>query len=354
MRLKRYHPPGTPPGTLRPVEPGLAEKATMRVFDYDAQHVDEKIAKSAKECSEYVSSDTVTWIDVDRITDLDAIESLGKAFGLHPLALEDVLNVPQRPKLEEYEDHLFIALRMVSPNGALEPEQVSMFLGRNYVITFQERPGDCFDPVRDRIRKAGGRIREEGADYLAYALIDAVVDGYFPVLEAEGERVEELEEEVVGQPSQDTLRQIRDIRRDLMALRRSAWPQRDAINALVRGDTPLVTDTTRPYLRDCYDHIIQVIDVLETYRELAGGLMEVYLSSLSNKMNEVMKTLTVVAAIFIPLTFIAGVYGMNFNPERSRWNMPELNWAWGYPAVWVVMLAVLVGMLMLFRRKKWL
>ena len=355
MRIfRRYPPPGTPPGTLAPPEDRKVEKATIRVLDYGPDQVEEKVVQEVKECFAYVETDTVTWIDVDRIGDVETLKKLGEHFKLHPLALEDVSTVPQRPKVEEYENHLFIVARMISFDETLESEQASMFLGRNYLITFQERPGDCFDPVRNRIRKARGIIRKRGADYLAYALLDTLVDGYFPVLERLGERIEELEDEVVENPSQDTLQRIHGVKRDLLSLRRSVWPERDAINALLREETPLVDDATRTYLRDCYDHTIQVMDVVETYRELASGLMDVYLSSLSNKMNEVMRTLTVVATIFIPLTFIVGIYGMNFNPERSRWNMPELNWIWGYPAVWLVMLLVVFGMLIFFRRKKWL
>jgi magnesium transporter len=265
-----------------------------------------------------------------------------------------VLSVPQRPKVEEYEDHLFMITRMISFNGTLESEQVSLFLGRNYLITFQERPGDCFDPVRDRIRKSRGIIRKQGADYLAYALMDTLIDGYFPVLEAMGEGIEALEDEVMENPSQNTLQRIHEVKRSLLDLRRTAWPQREAISTLVREEMSLIRESTRTYLRDGYDHIIQVMDVVETYRELASGLMDVYLSSLSNRMNEVMKTLTIVATIFIPLTFVAGIYGMNFNPERSPWNMPELNWAWGYPTVWLVMIVVVFVMLVFFRRKEWL
>jgi len=352
--LKRYHPPGTPPGTLTALKDRGAEKATIRIFDYGPDHVEEKVVQQVEDCFPYIATDTVTWIDVDRIGDVEVIRKLGEQFKLHPLALEDVLNIPQRPKVEEYEDQLFIVTRMVSFNETMESEQVGMFLGRNYLITFQERPGDCFDPVRDRIRKNRGIIRKGGADYLAYVLMDALIDGYFPVLEVLGEQIEELENEVMESPSRATLQRIHDVKRDLLALRRLVWPEREAINTLLREKTPLINVTTRTYLRDCYDHTIQAMDVVETYRELASGLMDVYLSSLSNRMNEVMKTLTVVASIFIPLTFIVGIYGMNFNPERSPWNMPELNWAWGYPAVLLAMVVIVLGMLFFFRRKKWL
>ncbi|MFH1008818.1 MAG: magnesium/cobalt transporter CorA [Candidatus Latescibacterota bacterium] len=352
--LKRFHPPGTSPGTLTALEGRGTEKATIRIFDYGPDHLEEKIVQHVEDCFPYVGTDTVTWIDVDGIGEVEVIRKLGEQFKLHPLALEDVLNIPQRPKVEEYEDQLFIVTRMVSFNETMESEQVSMFLGRNYLITFQERPGDCFDPVRERIRKNKGIVRQGGADYLAYVLMDALIDGYFPALEVLGERIEELEDNVMENPSRETLHRIHDVKRDLLVLRRLVWPEREAINTLLREETPLINVATRTYLRDCYDHTIQVMDVVETYRELASGLMDVYLSSLSNRMNEVMKTLTVVATIFIPLTFIVGIYGMNFNSERSPWNMPELNWAWGYPAIWLVMVLVVLGMLHFFRRKEWL
>lgn len=352
--LKRYHPPGTLPGTLTALKDRGTEKAIIRVFDYGPDHVEEKVVQQVEECFPYVGTDTVTWIDVDRIGEVEVIRKLGEQFKLHPLALEDVLNIPQRPKVEEYGNHLFMVTRMVSFNTTMESEQVSMFLGRNYLITFQEHPGDCFDPIRDRIRKNGGIIRKQGADYLAYALMDALIDGYFPVLEALGEQIEGLEDEVIENPSRATVQRIHKVKRDLLDLRRSTWPQREAINTLIREATPLIKETTRTHLRDVYDHTIQSMDVVETYRELVSGLMEAYFSSLSNKMNEVMKTLTVVATIFIPLTFIVGIYGMNFNPERSPWNMPELNWAWGYPAVWLVILMVVLGMVWFFHRKEWL
>ena len=354
LKLKQHSDPGTPPGTLTPMEDRPPEKATIRVFDYTEDHLEERTVERVEECFPYVQTDTITWIDVDRIGDVDVVRTLGEHFNLHPLALEDVLHVPQRPKMETYENHLFIVTRMISFKEELDSEQVSMFLGKNYLITFQERPGDCFDPIRDRIRRARGIIRRRRAGYLAYALLDALVDGYFPVLEVMGERIEALEDEVVESPSPATLQRIHEVKGDLLGLRRSMWPQRDAVNALLREETPLIAEETRPYLRDCYDHTVQVMDVVESYREVASGLMDVYLSSLSHRMNEVMHTLTLVATIFIPLTFIAGIYGMNFNPEASRWNLPELNWAWGYPAVWGVMLLVAAGMLTYFRRKRWL
>jgi magnesium transporter len=237
---------------------------------------------------------------------------------------------------------------MLHYEHGVETEQVSIFLGPGFVITFQEHPGDCFDPIRDRIRKGKGQIRRQGADYLMYGILDAVIDGYFPFLEQLGEVVESLEDEVVEKPTRQTLNRVHEIKRDLLNIRRSVWPLREAINALIREESELVGETTRVYLRDCYDHAIQVLDVIETYRELAGGLMDVYLSSVSNKMNEVMKVLTIIATIFIPLTFMAGIYGMNFEA------MPELKWRWSYPVLWCLMVAIAAVMLILFRRKGWL
>ena len=278
-------------------------------------------------------------------------------FQLHPLVLEDVVNVPQRPKVEDYQDQLIIVTQMAVPKkgGGFWLEQVSFVLGKRYLLTVQEEPErDCFEPVRDRLRHNKGIVRQKGADYLTYALWDAIIDGYFPVLETYGESLEALEDEVVLNPTEPTLAKIYQIRRELLALRRAIWPQRDALNSLLRDECSLFKADTRPYLRDCYDHVVQIIDVIETYRELASGLMDVYLSAASNRMNEVMKLLTVISSIFIPLTFIAGIYGMNFNPDASPWNMPELNWYWGYPLCWGVMIAIAASLVYYFWRRGWL
>ena len=233
-------------------------------------------------------------------------------------------------------------------------EQFSLFLGPNFVLTFDEQPGDCFDPVRERVRRKHGRVREAGADYLAYALLDTIVDCYFPLLERYGEQLEDLEETIISQPNHTVVAAIHDIKRDLLSLRRAIWPQRETFNTLLRDKTPLLTDETRLHLRDCYDHTVQLIDLIETYRELGADLMDIYLSSVSNRTNETMRVLTVIATIFIPLTFIAGVYGMNFNAGTSPWNMPELGWYWGYPLVLGLMAMVAAGQLFFFWRKGWL
>jgi len=266
-----------------------------------------------------------------------------------------VLSVHQRPKIEQYGEYYFIVTRMVRLGEHLETEQLSLFLGKNFILTFQEgRPGDCLDLIRERIRQKGGRIREAGLDYLAYALLDAIVDCYFPILEEYGERLEAFEDEILTRPYGDTVARIHEIKRNLLTLRRAIWPQRETFNTLLRDELPLVTNETRLYLRDCYDHVTQLIDLIETYRELGADLIDVYLSSISNRTNEIMRVLTVISTIFIPLTFIAGVYGMNFNPSASPWNMPELNWFWGYPLSLLLMAVVAFGQLIFFRRRGWL
>jgi magnesium transporter len=297
----------------------------------------------------------VLWLNVEGLSDVSVLEKLGKHFGLHPLCLEDVINVPQRPKLEGYDDYDFLIFRMAMLQAELgDTEQVSLFLGPTYVLTFQERPGDVFEPVRQRLRQKRGKIRYCGADYLAYALLDAAIDGFFPLLEAIGDRLSTLEEAVLSTPTPQTLEQIYLVRRALTSLRRALWPAREAVHAMARGESKLVTEQTSLFLRDCYDHVLQVLDVLESYRDLASGLMDTYLSSQSYRMNEVMKVLTIIATLFIPLTFVAGIYGMNFDPGTSPWNMPELHWYWGYPFSLALMAGLAVLLLAFFRRKGWL
>jgi magnesium transporter len=269
--------------------------------------------------------------------------------------MEDVVNVHQRAKVEEYDGHLFLVVRvLLEGEKSLVTEQVSLFLGGGVLVTFQEHRDDPFDPVRERLRKGKGRIRAAGADYLAYALLDTVVDSYFPLLESLGDRLQVLEDEILDSPGKSTVAGIYQAKRDLLLMRRSIWPLREAISALLRGESDHVSPDTLIYLRDCYDHVVMVLDMVESYRDMTSGLMDFYLSSVSNRMNDVMRVLTVIATIFIPLTFVAGIYGMNFNPEASPYNMPELSWRWGYPAFWGVMVSVAVGMLIFFRRKGWL
>jgi magnesium transporter len=351
---QRYHKPGTAPGTLSPRDTPGAGPTKITVIDYGPDGVKEKQISKAEEVFPYRDSPTVTWINVEGLHDVKLIEKVGKHFGFHPLALEDVLNCGQRPKIEDYGSYHFLVMKsLLRKTEELQIEQISFFLANNYVITFQEVPGDSFEAVRERIRHGKGQIRKMGPDYLLYALIDALVDEFFPVLEAYGERVEELEDVVVLRPEPATLNEIHRIKRELLLLRRTAFPEREVINALQREEAHLIRPETRVFLRDCYDHTIQVLDMIETYRDLASGLLEVYLSSLSNRLNEVMKVLTIISTIFIPLSFIAGVYGMNFNPQASPLNMPELNWVFGYPFA-LGLMAVLAGALVIyFRRKGW-
>lgn len=344
-----YDQPGSIPGTLSIEED--ASPSILILIDYQADHAIRRQVKSPEECHPFLDKESVSWVDVQGLGSEDILQRLGRVFHLHPLVLEDVVNVPQRPKVEEHADQLVIITRMVmlKPNQeGFISEQVSFVLGKYYLLTVQEEPEyDSFDPVRERIRTNKGTIRSAGPDYLAYALLDATIDGFFPVLEDYGERIEALEDEVIDHPTRETLNKIHQVRRELLSLRRSIWPQREALNKLIRDKSTLISPDVQIYLRDCYDHVIQLLDMVETYRELTSSLMDVYLSSVSNRMNEIMKILTVISTIFIPLTFIVGVYGMNFK------NMPELSWRWGYPLVWMVMAAIAAGLVYFFWRRGW-
>jgi magnesium transporter len=359
-RVDRIHhraPPGTAPGTII-IDPE-AMKPAIRMIAYAADCLVERKVAAVDEIPAFFAEHAqcaVHWANVDGLGDAKVLSRLGEIFQLHRLALEDVVNVHQRPKLEPYAEHLYIVVRMLEPGPELIAEQVSIFLGRNYVLTFQERPGDCWEPVRNRIRHAKGRIRHAGPDYLAYALIDSVIDGYFPVLERYSDRIEKIEAQILEKPDAELVEELYRIKRDLLALRRIAWSTREAVNALMRDESGLIAAETRIYLRDLYDHAVQVLDMLETYRELATGQVDLYLSMIGQKTNEVMKVLTMIATIFIPLSFIAGLYGMNFEHDDADHplNMPELEWAFGYPAVLAVMAAVAIVMLLFFRRKGWI
>jgi magnesium transporter len=348
---KRSTKAGLPPGTLVHVGEKRAEAVRITLIDYDEQSFQEKEVSTVEECFPFKATPTVTWINIDGLHQVDIIEKLGKQFELHPLILEDVLHTEQRPKYEDFDKYIFIVLRMLRYNEqiqAVESEQVSLILGTNFVISFQERVGDVFDHIRERIRNAKGRIRKMGPDYLCYTLMDAIVDNYFAVLEIFGERIESMEEELVTNPTERTLQQIHTLKREMLFLRKSVWPLREVISVLQRSESSLISESTGIYLRDVYDHTIQVIDTVESYRDMVSGMLDIYLSSISNKMNAVMKVLTIIATIFIPLTFVAGIYGMNFE------NMPELKWRWGYGAVWLVMIVVAAIMMVFFRKKKWL
>lgn len=346
--------PGTMPGTLA-IEEG-APHPVIFLIDYCHDSAVRIKIDQPEDCAPHLDSESVSWVDVQGLGSEDVLLRLGKVFNLHPLMLEDVVNVPQRPKVEEYPDQLLLIVRMATlkeDGKSFSSEQVSFILGKHHLLTVQEEPEyDCFGPVRDRIRTDRGLIRCQKVDYLAYSLIDAIIDGFFPVLEAYGEIIEDLEEEVVRNPNRRTLEKIHDLKRELLGLRRAVWPQRDAINSLIRDGNPLISPEVRVYLRDCYDHIVQVLDMIETYRELASSLMDIYVSSVGNKMNEVMKVLTIISTIFIPLTFIAGVYGMNFDPDLPG-NMPELKTPYAYIVCWAVMLAIAGGLILFFKRRGW-
>jgi magnesium transporter len=293
------------------------------------------------------------WLDVIGLADVALIERIGAHFGLHQLSIEDVVRPHQRPKLEDYGEHLFIVARMAPMAGEDTTDQLGMFIVADCILTFQERPEDDLNLVRERIRSNRGRIRRQGADYLAYSILDAVIDAYFPLLEESGEQLEALEDQVISQPRPQVLQQIYDVRRRMLSLRKSIWPLREVISAMLRDDSPRITRETRLFLRDCYDHTVQMIDLLEVYRELSSNLMDVFLSSSGNRMNEVMKVLTMITTIFIPLSFIAGIYGMNFDGDRSPHNMPELRWYWGYPACLGVMLVLALLEVYYFYKKGW-
>ena len=299
----------------------------------------------------------VLWLDVTGLGDAALVQSIGEHFGIHRLALEDVLHPNQRPKVERHEEVDFVVVRMarIASDDALDVEQVSMFLGKDFVITFQERHGDVFEPVRNRIRESRGRIRGQKSDYLLYALVDAVVDNVFPIVEKISERLEDEEDKVLrGEDEETAAERIYDIRRELILLRRAIWPLREAVNELYREDSPRITEDVKPYLRDVSDHTMQLVDLLESEREVVGTLMDVHLTQVSNRMNEVMKVLTIIATIFIPLGFLAGLYGMNFDPGVSPYNMPELSWFYGYPFALSIMALIAIAMLFFFRRKGWL
>ena len=342
---------GLPPGTPVFVGEKPAGAAEITVIDYDEAQVLERQVTGIDECLPFIEKPSVTWININSLHDVGTVTKLAGALGLHPLVIEDILNTDHRPKLEDYGDYIYIVLKMLqwdAGKAEMIIEQVSVVLGRGYVLSFQERPGDVFESVRQRIRSGKGRVRKMSADYLAYSLLDAIVDGYFIILERRGEQIELLEGELVSHPMPTTLQDIYRLKREGLFLRRSTWPLREVVAALERSESCLICDSLGVYLRDLYDHSIQIIDTTEALRDMLSGMLDTYLSSMSNRMNEVMKVLTIIATIFIPLTFIAGVYGMNFQ------HMPELQWRWGYAAALGVMAAVSAVTLIFIKRKRWL
>ncbi len=342
--------PGASPGTLVHIGDRKADQIQVKMFVYDEQRLEERNVTNVADLAARSPGPAVTWVNVDGLHEVAVVEQLGNMFSLHPLVLEDILNTEHHPKMEDYENYLFVVLRLLSLVGderQVCSEQVSLVLGRGFVLTFQETVGDVFEPIRQRVRAQTGRIRKMGSDYLFYALIDAVVDHYFVVLDKIGERLEVLETSVFENPNAETLAEIQQLRLELLGFRKAIWPLREAINGLLREESELISEKTEIFLRDVYDHTIQVLDTVEGFRDTVSGLMDVYLSNVSNRMNEVMKVLTIIATIFIPLTFIAGIYGMNFE------YMPELQIPWAYPLVWLAMVAVALIMIVYFRRKGW-
>jgi magnesium transporter len=342
---------GAAPGTLLHIGERKQERVRMYSMAYDGQQVKEGKLSSLEEAFPLPQTPATLWINIDGIHNLQVIEQVGERFGIHPLTLEDILNTGQRPKAEDFETYIYIVLKMLDfdeRQKRIQSEQVSLIFTRNFLLSFQETEGDIFDPVRERIRRGKGRIGKGGCDYLAYALIDAIVDKYFLILEKLGEALEELEEELLANPKPRTLQTIHGLKQEMIYLRKQAWPIRELTNNLVKSESPLIQDPTGIFLNDVYDHTIQVMDTIESYRDILSGMLDLYMSTLSNRMNEVMKVLTIIATIFIPITFLAGVYGMNFQ------YMPELAWRWGYLAIWVVMIGVAGIMLFYFKKKKWL
>ncbi len=342
---------GRAPGELVLVGEARKEKVKITVIDYDEKNFQEKEVADVEECLHFKDSPTMTWVNISGIHDTAIVEKTGAVFDIHPLVLEDILDTGQRPKIEDFDRYFFIVVKMLyhgREGKEIETEQVSLILGKNFVVSFQEREGDVFGPVRDRLRNVKGRVRKMGVDYLAYTLLDAIVDNYFIILEKLGDKIEDMEADLVKDPGPRTLQAIHSLKQDTIFLRKSVWPLREVISKLERNESVLIKKSTAVYLRDVYDHTIQVIDTVETFRDVASGMLEIYLSSVSNRMNEVMKTLTIIATIFIPLTFVAGIYGMNFR------YMPELEKAWGYPLVWGVNIIIAALMLLYFKKKRWI
>jgi magnesium transporter len=350
--FRRHREVGALPGVLVADPSALAP--TINVTMYGPESHQAIAACDVDRLASLRGEAEVIWVDVVGLGDVELIRRIGEIFGLHRLALEDVVHVGQRPKLEPYEEYLFIVARLMIGTRAHESEQVSFFLGDGFLITFQERPDTVWDRIRRRLAKDKVRIRHSGADFLAYTLLDCLIDSYYPVLEHYGEALEALEDELIANPKQAHVDRLHGLRREVLTMRRALWPTREMVNLLIRDDTGKITDGTRMFLRDCYDHTIQLMDTVESIREIAADLLDVYMSAVSARMNEVMKVLTVIATIFIPLGFIAGVYGMNFDPQRSPWNMPELEWTFGYPFVLGLMAAVAGGLLVFFWRRGWI
>lgn len=351
QKVKKSSKIGLAPGHLIFLGDAKSEDVCIQLMDYSANQLNVKEVKDIKDLETCLSQETVSWIDISGLHDTHIIEETGKIFNIHSLTLEDILNTDQRPKVDFYDEYIYLVVKMLSYNekeNGIEYEQVSFILGKSYVISFQENKGDIFDPVRVRITSGKGRIRSSGADYLLYSLLDVIVDNYFLIMEKFGETIELYEEKLAERPDAKWLNEVYHLKREILFLRRSVWPIREVVTKLERDENPLLNEKTVIYLRDVYDHSIQVIESIEIYRDMLSGLLDLYLSSVSNRMNEVMKILTIIATIFIPLTFVVGIYGMNFE------NMPELKWKYGYYIIMAFMLVLGAGMFIAFKRRKWL
>lgn len=348
--------PGSAPGTVEHIGERHMDEIKITIHDYDEDQIEEIPINKIQKAQKYLDAPSKTWVEVRGLHDTEKLKSIWDFFELHPLIQEDIVHTAQRPKIEVYDNCIFLVLRLLSYSDGgqkINSEQISIVLGKNYVLSFQETDSDHFKPVLNRLAIKTSRIRKKGPDYLTYALVDTIVDYYFQVIEHMGEDIEALEDELLKDPDDHLLKQIHKIRREIIFFRKSVWPLRDALNTAIRDESEFIDESSKIFLRDVYDHMIQVIDNIENYRDMILGLHDMYMSHVSNKMNEVMKVLTIIATIFIPLTFIAGIYGMNFDPQASPYNMPELAWYWGYPAAMSSMAIVAIIMIFYFKRKGW-
>jgi magnesium transporter len=349
---KRSKKTGLPPGTLMHIGREKTGSTKIDMVEYDGSHLERRQMSSLEQCLVRKPSPTVSWINVDGISEVKVLQHFGSCYGIHPLVLEDILATDQRPKAEDYGEYLYVVLKMIAlddTSGEIKSEQVSLILGENYLISFQEGlEGDVFEAVRVRLGNEKARLRSAGPDFLLHALLDVIVDHYFLVLEKIAERIEDIEDELIDNPRQETVHDIYRMKREMLFLHKAVWPLREVVSGLQRRDSHLIQDTTVIYLRDLYDHTIQVLDTMETLRDMLSGMLDIYLSSVSNRLNEVMKVLTIIATIFMPLSFIVGLYGMNFK------NMPEYDWRYGYPAVLLLMASIASAMVVYFRRKRWI
>lgn len=355
--IKDYAPPGTVPGALTAPK-GEAGQAKMHLLEYRSEQVNTveiaDLAHLQQQLADGYPASAVTWVHVVGLGDLKILQGLQDLFKLHPLAMEDVTHLGQRPKAENYDAVMFVVLQHLAfLKNEVQTTQVALFVGKDFVLSFQPRGPDLLEPLRTRIRSSRGRLRERDADYLAYAIIDIIVDAAFPVLEDFGERLDALEQDIVGRPSPRIMNTLYRLRRQLLRLRRVLWPQREALSRLIHEEEGLISDEVKVYLRDSSDHAVQAMDVVENYREMAASLLDVHISNTTNRLTDVMRVLTVIATVFMPLNFVVGLYGMNFD-RSSPWNMPELGWRFGYLMVWGVLLVIVIAMLAYFRRKRWI